>query len=711
MATLLLSGLGSAIGGEFGGLVGAMLGRAIDGNLMGGSRSRAKEDLTVQTSSYGRQIPRIYGRLRVGGTVIWATDLQVQAGSAGTKYGATGTSYAANLAVALSSRTARGVRRIWADGKLLRGIEGDFKVPTSFRFYAGDEDQSADPLIASIEGVERTPAFRGLAVAVFEQLQLADFGNRIPFLTFEIEGDDEALPVNEILEDLTGQVASGPVPAPVVQGFAAFGEDVASSANALADAYGCKLVPDGTLHKARRVHVVATEEMGCSAGEQIGANDVRRQATATLPHQARVGFFDREVDLQASEQKVSWSTEQGPELRLDLPVSLTASEAKTLGQTVLARQWLKRERRTVRLPQKYLAARPGDRLVLPSDGEWLIDRMSVEELAVICECSRELSIPPSLEADGGRTIPIVDVPPAPSEVYLLDIPALGAASTVPSLLVGASGGSTPWRSLPVSLMTAGIDLARVAVSRRSIAGRSQTVLASSSFELLDRRNSILVTLAHDDWLESCTNDELLRGANLALLGDELIQFGEAEALGDRKFQLRRLLRGRFGTEWACSRHRPNERFLLLGRDDFQQVDLPATCLGSDLIGEGHGLGDTIKPSRSSLTYQGEALRPPTPVHLSVQRTTYGALTITWVRRSRSGYHWMDYTDAPLAEEREVYSVKVTAGNGIRQMTVSEPLCILTSGELEPVLGELATIEVIQLGSGLPSRPAFIQVRI
>ena len=33
-------------------------------------------DLTVQTSSYGNLVPRIYGTMRVAGTVVWATDLK-----------------------------------------------------------------------------------------------------------------------------------------------------------------------------------------------------------------------------------------------------------------------------------------------------------------------------------------------------------------------------------------------------------------------------------------------------------------------------------------------------------------------------------------------------------------------------------------------------------------------------------------------------------
>src|SRR3546814_13221392 len=58
-------------------------------------------------------------------------------------------SYSASFAVALSGRPIRSVRRIWADGKLLRGAGGDFKSETGYRLYPGDEQQSADPLIAA----------------------------------------------------------------------------------------------------------------------------------------------------------------------------------------------------------------------------------------------------------------------------------------------------------------------------------------------------------------------------------------------------------------------------------------------------------------------------------------------------------------------------------------------------------------------------------
>ena len=74
MATLLLSVAGSVIGGPIGGSVGALIGQQIDQNILFRPKGREGprlQDMAVQTSSYGSQIPRIFGKMRVAGTVIW----------------------------------------------------------------------------------------------------------------------------------------------------------------------------------------------------------------------------------------------------------------------------------------------------------------------------------------------------------------------------------------------------------------------------------------------------------------------------------------------------------------------------------------------------------------------------------------------------------------------------------------------------------------
>lgn len=249
MATLVLTTVGGAIGGPIGAALGAIIGQQVDRTILFPPPARTGPrltDLAVQTSRYGAQIPQVFGRARVAGTVIWATDLieTRSTGRAGKGQPATTAySYAASFAVALSARPIRGVGRIWAEGKLLRGAAGDWKTPATFRLHLGDDAQAPDPLIAS--AVAAAPAHRGIAYAVFENLQLADFGNRIPSLTFEVIGDDVAPSIGAIARALGGDALTGEGPEDVVDGFAASGESVAGVLEMLATMAGGWFVPRG----------------------------------------------------------------------------------------------------------------------------------------------------------------------------------------------------------------------------------------------------------------------------------------------------------------------------------------------------------------------------------------------------------------------------------------------------------------------------------
>lgn len=214
MATLVLTAAGTALGGPIGGALGALAGNALDHRLFAAKARVGPRltDLRVQTSTYGAAIPLIFGTMRVAGTVMWAADLIERRATSGGKGQPTTTtySYAASFAVLLAGRPIAGVGRIWADGQLLRGAAGDWKAATGFRLHRGGEDQAADPLIASAEGAGQTPAHRGCAYAVFEQLDLSTFGNRIPSLSFEVIADAGAVGVGEVARGLAPGVTGAP---------------------------------------------------------------------------------------------------------------------------------------------------------------------------------------------------------------------------------------------------------------------------------------------------------------------------------------------------------------------------------------------------------------------------------------------------------------------------------------------------------------------
>ncbi len=232
MSTLVLSSAGAAVGGLFGPvgsllgqIAGAALGSAIDRALFGNG-SAAKDgprlgSLDVMSSSEGAPVPRIYGRVRLAGQVIWATQLEEVAvtDEAGGGKGMgrpveSGANYAyfANFAVGLCEGVIGRVGRVWADGKPL-DLDG-----INYRVYRGSEDQPPDWLIVAKEGAGRAPAYRGLAYVVFERLPLESFGNRIPQLSFEV-----IRPIG-LLEQMTravtlipGTTEFGYEPSPVVQ--------------------------------------------------------------------------------------------------------------------------------------------------------------------------------------------------------------------------------------------------------------------------------------------------------------------------------------------------------------------------------------------------------------------------------------------------------------------------------------------------------------
>jgi hypothetical protein len=90
--------------------MGSLLGQAVDRRIFApkGRSGPRLSDLAVQSSAYGQPIPRLYGTMRVAGSVIWATDIREtsQTSGGGKKSGGktTSYSYSASFAVALAAR-------------------------------------------------------------------------------------------------------------------------------------------------------------------------------------------------------------------------------------------------------------------------------------------------------------------------------------------------------------------------------------------------------------------------------------------------------------------------------------------------------------------------------------------------------------------------------------------------------------------------------
>ena len=200
---LQMIAIGGSIGGAIlgvsaatiGGFIGSTIGSVVDSWIISSLAPTQRiegarlDTLRITSATEGAVIPRLYGRMRMGGNIIWATDFREETktttqgggkGGGGGKVKTTEYLYYASFAVALCEGPITGIGRIWADGKPM-DLSG-----VIWRWYPGNEAQTADPLIAAKMGAASTPAYRGTAYVVFEELALSTYGNRLPQLSFEV---------------------------------------------------------------------------------------------------------------------------------------------------------------------------------------------------------------------------------------------------------------------------------------------------------------------------------------------------------------------------------------------------------------------------------------------------------------------------------------------------------------------------------------------
>ena len=188
-------------------------------------------------------------------------------------------------------------------------------------------------------------------------------------------------------------------------------------------------------------------------------------------------------------------------------------------------------------------------------------------------------------------------------------------------------------------------------------------------------------------LSSISDDALFAGGNAAAVARadgawEVIQFANAELVGDRIYLLSRLLRGQAGSEWAmASPLAAGAPFVLL---DANVVTI-ASGLGAlernlqlRVVAAARDHGD---PTALALTAtpQATALMPLAPVHVKAARGGSG-VTLSWIRRTRiDGDSWVG--EVPLGEDSEQYALDILSGaTVVRTLSATTPSVLYASAD-------------------------------
>lgn len=187
-----------------------------------------------------------------------------------------------------------------------------------------------------------------------------------------------------------------------------------------------------------------------------------------------------------------------------------------------------------------------------------------------------------------------------------------------------------------------------------------------SWMVFDKDHSIDIRMFTGIAPTSAANDlAVLNGANVALLGTEIIQWVTATDLGNNIYRLSRLLRGRLGTELNMGSHSVGETFVILDTASVRRVVQNTEDTGKErffkIIGSGLPVYAAVV---TPFVNTGVSQRPWKPAIIRSTRDGPGEVTVTFHRRTRINIEWQDFVDVPLGQEQESYEMDILDNAGL-----------------------------------------------
>lgn len=456
---------------------------------------------------------------------------------------------------------------------------------------------------------------------------------------------------------------------------------------------------------------------------------VKVRQSSELPRAVIIDFADLDAEQQPNSVRSDRpldATDARSEKKIDLTtLALDVDEARGLSDRHFRRIWNERKEIGLSLTAHNLALEPGDVRTLSLDGEELdarCVRITVQSSDVI-ETEWRYDHPSLAALDGasgaafdGRNDQTIAVPLL-SKGFVLDIPLIEDAdeASVPQLYVAAAPyASGTW---PGAVIYENVDgeyseeLASIPSSARATWGIATEALGDANPWVWDRGNTVNVncpggTLAGTTEAAIDANPE----TNLALLGDEIINFTTATLEADGTYTLSGLKRGRRGTEWATGTHAVGDAFVLL--DDAITANMGLSDVGSSFQYKAITSGRTEAGATViDVSFTGATMKPYAPAHLSAVKESNGDWTIDAIRRTRVGGAWVGGTTIPLGEDSESYSITLSDGaTEVTKTTSSLPYtwtsaaqttdtgAEVTAGNLEYSIAQVSA----QVGNGFVS---------
>lgn len=471
---------------------------------------------------------------------------------------------------------------------------------------------------------------------------------------------------------------------------------------------------------------LAAHEWGSDVPSPV---DKVRAQDLELPHEVNVLYINSGADYQQGTQKSERQTGSGVSvMTIPLPVVMDDTKAKQVADVNHYNAWVGRTTYTLQLSRKWSKLEPTD--VIDVDYNNVTFRMRITKKddakpgIIKLECVAEDSAiyTQSGLGAGGSNIPtqVVTIP-VQTLGMLLDIPLLRDNDDNAGIYFAACGYRSGWNGCALFKSNDGGATYSQVTSTNDEASIGYATTAIGDFysgNIFDESNTVTVQMVTGT-LSSASELLVLNGENYAVLGNEIIQFKNAELVSAGVYTLSGLLRGRRGTEWAMGSHSVGDRFVLANVATWRRIPFQTSDIGLSRLFKFPTFGTTLQQTAAvPFTPEAVGLECYSPVEVGAGRNASGDLVINWKRRGRISAEWRDYSDIPLGEAVESYEIDImdsTFTTVLRTLTASSETVNYTveqQGTDKPAGINSVYMNVYQLssvvGRGYPAQYSFTE---
>lgn len=471
----------------------------------------------------------------------------------------------------------------------------------------------------------------------------------------------------------------------------------------------------GVLHFVPRgQNAVATilEDDLVDDGTEI--EEQRRADAISIPRVLHVSYFDvaggNSPDHQASDR--AGDHRATGEMSLATPLLMNADEA---GQAVAINHKVmiedQRSELKFAVPDSLLRLAVADCVFVQRGAELMRARLVQVDLYEGYQQIKALRDRQSAYTSAVQGIPAAPTTAPPSPIVgptlleVIDIPSLllRDAHDKVGFYVAVSGTTEAWQGATVELSHDGGQNYTESQSGNlaSIMGETTTVLGDHPTEFVDSVNVVRVDISTAfAELEDVGLEGILDRQNLALIGDEVIQFGEVDEITPGVWELSQLLRGRRGTDPV--EHAIGERFVVLDPGYVAFIETNLSDIGRELTFRATSFGAAPGSDSpvESITFQAGTQIERAVAYLSARRDG-NDLHIDWQGVGRlgagvnvaHGVHFTGYRVRINDNAAQDDTVETTAQSLVHDVTGGGSPVTVTVWQLNDITGPGPAAEI------------------